>query len=122
MVNNWIRNLKRAYDEEELREEAAKIGAPIKPENFQKFFKDKKESTESSPSKRHMGHYKTAAYDTDITQLHTTMLNIGLLTGISLERWKHSLSLMMEKIKEHRRSTDYASYSYSRQTSTSCSH
>ena len=99
MVNNWVKNLKRAYDEETLREEAAKIGAPIEVESFRQYFSTKPESTESSPSKRHMGHYKAIVNNKDLVQLHTHMLNIGLLTGTALLRWKSTLSLMLEKDK-----------------------
>ena len=47
-----------------------------------------------------MGHYKTAAYNEALTLLHTQMLNIGLLSGVALDRWKKTLSLMLEKDKE----------------------
>ena len=88
MVNKWISNLKCKYDEEALQEEAQKIGAEIDTTNFCAFFTKKAESTESSPSGRHMGHYKVAAHNSTLTDLHTQMINIGLLTGVALDRWR----------------------------------
>ena len=46
-----------------------------------------------------MGHYKAAAYSESLTLLHTQMLNIGLLSGVALNRWKRTTSLMLEKDK-----------------------
>ena len=56
MVNNQFKKLKRYYDEKELEEESENIGATIKPEDFNKLFVTKPESTESSPQKLHVGH------------------------------------------------------------------
>lgn len=97
IVNEWVRHLKRQYDENALKNEVSKIGAKITTAEFRKFFKEKPERTGSSPSQRHMGHYKSILHLDYLVQLHTQMLNIGLLAGIALPRWKYTLSLMMEK-------------------------
>ena len=46
-----------------------------------------------------MGHYKTILDIDELVDLHIAMLNIGLQTGVALERWKRSMSLMLEKDK-----------------------
>ena len=54
------------------------------------------DSTESSPSGRHVGHYKTAAGDTDLAPLHTMMISIGLINGMSLTQRKKCVDIMIE--------------------------
>ena len=46
-----------------------------------------------------MGHYKTAARIASLSILHVTMINIGLTTGIALDRWKEAVDIMVEKDK-----------------------
>ena len=98
-MNKWVKQLKLAYDATELGEEASKIGSPITIEEFQYFFRKKRESTESSPSTRHLGHYKVAAYNNDLSYMYVTMINIGLVCGIAMTRWKHAIDIMIEKDK-----------------------
>ena len=71
VVNKWIANLKRAYDEDSLRDKASKIGGLIDTNSFKKYFTKKKESMESSPSQRYMGHYKAIVNNKALVQLHT---------------------------------------------------
>jgi hypothetical protein len=49
----WVKELKRRMDTE--------ISTVIHTSNFIQFFKHHKEKTASSPSGRHMGHYKVIA-------------------------------------------------------------
>ena len=64
---------------------------------FTWYFCTKDELTESSPSGRHIRHYKTIIEDKKLTSLMIAMLNIGLQAGVALERWKHTLSIMLKK-------------------------
>ena len=68
-------------------------------EIFQRFYRKKRELTESSPSGWHVGHYKVAAQDDNLSWLHTTMINIALVCGFAPNRWKHSTNIMIEKDK-----------------------
>ena len=96
-VNRFIDNLQTAFDEEKLQEEARKINAPVTVGEFRHYFKKKKESTESSPSGRHIGHYKAILDNDEIVDLLVSMLNIGINTGCSLSRWQQTVSVMLEK-------------------------
>ena len=73
------------------------ISAIISDEDFQKTVKKWKESTSTSPSGRHLGHYKAAILDDDITHLHVEMLNIPIQLGFAPDRWTHSVTPMIEK-------------------------
>jgi hypothetical protein len=58
------------------------------------------ESTSTSPSGRHLGHYKAAILDEDITHLHVDMLNIPIQIGFAPEQRTHSVTPMIENDEE----------------------
>ena len=67
--------------------------------NFKNAIDKKREIIESSPSKRHIVHYKLAARNNELSYIHTTMINIGLVCGVALTRWKNAVNIMIEKDK-----------------------
>ena len=66
-------------------------------EQFTRTVKDWKESTSTSPSGRHLGHYHTAILDDDVAILHTQLLNLPIANGFAPERWTHSVTPLIEK-------------------------
>ena len=100
-VNKWIGKLKAAYYVDKLQDEVKKISEIIEVETFQQLYATKRELTESSPSGRHVWHYKVAAVDDDLSWLHLTMLNKELICGFANDRWKYSNNIMIEKIQDH---------------------
>ncbi|KAI2493431.1 hypothetical protein MHU86_21130 [Fragilaria crotonensis] len=56
-----------------------------------------KESTSTSPSGRHLGHYRTAILDDQVAALHTDMLNLPIQYGFAPDRWTSSVTPMIEK-------------------------
>ena len=57
-----------------------------------------KETTSStSPSGRHLGHYRTAILDKAMVKLHTDLLNLPIAFGFAPERWTHSVTPLIEK-------------------------
>jgi hypothetical protein len=63
----------------------------VSPDDFISAYSIAKESTSSSPSGRHIGHYKVAA------QLHSQMMSFPFLHGFALDRWKRVTDIMLEK-------------------------
>ena len=59
--------------------------------------KEWKETTSTSPSGRHLGHYKTALLDNRVTVLHVAMLNLPIMYGFVPEHWTHSITPLIEK-------------------------
>jgi hypothetical protein len=57
-----------------------------------------REKTSSSDSGRHFGHYIAASDDVELSTLHVESLNIASRRGIPLARWKHSLTVLLEKV------------------------
>ena len=65
--------------------------------DFVESIKAWKEKTSTSPSGRHLGHYRTAILDRDLVSLHTDLLNIPIQYGFAPERWTHSVTPLIEK-------------------------
>ena len=74
-------------------------------------FKKWKESTSTSPSNRHLGHYKSflvsdgtendekhSSFNHQMLQTFNTILNATIESGIPLTRWLSSIVVMIEKI------------------------
>ena len=95
-IREYVHGLCRAYDEK-FKNEADRINDPVSFQDFIHYFKHKKESTESLPSGRHVGHYKAVVQHPGIIQVHIDMANIGIKCGCALDRWKRVIGIMLEK-------------------------
>ena len=73
------------------------IQTDITTEQFVDAIKKWKESTSTSPSGRHLGHYRTAILDDAVTTLHTQLLNIPIQYGFAPARWTYSVTPLIEK-------------------------
>jgi hypothetical protein len=60
----------------------------ITGEEFSSSYKVAKEATSSSPSGRHIGHYKASLQDPMLASMHAIMMSIPFQVGIVLERWR----------------------------------
>ena len=75
----------------------------ISGDQFQSLYRSLDERTSSSPSGRHLGHYRTAAQSDILSSLHASMMSIPYLTGISPSRWRQTIDVMLEKKQGDRR-------------------
>ena len=73
------------------------IVTTIAPDDFIATVKAWKESTSTSPSGRHIGHYRTAILDPQVAGLHVKLLNLPIAYGFAPERWTHSVTPLIEK-------------------------
>jgi hypothetical protein len=88
---------------------ATTISAQVTSSNFKNFFTKWKETTSTSPSGKHLGHYKAllspALLEDDalvssanrIIDAHVVLLNIAATHGRPFTRWQNIVSVMIEK-------------------------
>ena len=60
-------------------------------------FKRWRETTTTSPSGRHLGHYKALIQDSMLLRCLTKFLNIALFHGIAIPRWCNATNVLLEK-------------------------
>ena len=60
-------------------------------------FKGWKESTSTSPSGRHLGHYKAIIQHPLLLKCFTQFMNIVVSRGIAIPRWCHATNVLIEK-------------------------
>ncbi len=71
--------------------------ATIADTEFITEYKVTKESTSSSPSGRHVGHYKAILDDPTLVNLHSIMMSIPFQVGFAPARWSRVMDIMLEK-------------------------
>jgi hypothetical protein len=101
-----LSQVERTWIQELQQKVMSPIDTYISQDDFKNFFKKRKERTASSPSGRHMGHYKIFAERADkdceeIVQIITLIINTSIITSRPLHRWLHSTQIMLEKGKGH---------------------
>jgi hypothetical protein len=69
----------------------------ISTHQFTSLYKILKESTSSSPSGRHIGHYKVASSHDHLSSLHAKMMSIPHIISFSPTRWHKVIDIMLEK-------------------------
>jgi len=57
-----------------------------------------RETTVSSPSGIHFGHYMAAMADETVARLNAILANLALYSGTAPDRWKKTLNVMLEKM------------------------
>ncbi len=66
-------------------------------EEYQSFWKKKRETTVTSPFGLHVGHYKASVHKLNILNVHRILLLIPFKTGIVPSRWRRTVQTMIEK-------------------------
>jgi hypothetical protein len=69
----------------------------ITEEEFVKAYRVAKESTSSSSSGRHIGHYKAVLKAPDLIQVHNVMMSLPYQVGFAPHRWTNVMDIMLEK-------------------------
>jgi hypothetical protein len=79
------------------RDPRLRISCEITKEDFQKYWKKTKERTSSSISGLHYGHYKAAASNDTLSEIHALMTELAVTGASPFARWEKGLSCMLEK-------------------------
>lgn len=86
------------------REAPAATGSSIiTAEEFVSTYAAAGEHTSSSPSGRHIGHYKATLEDPLLVRLHSSMMSIPFQMGFAPERWTKVTDIMLEKDQDNPR-------------------
>jgi len=64
---------------------------------YQSFYKKVPEKTSSSPSGLHMGHWKAAALDNNISSVLVAIISIAVANSYPLQRWRRVTGVLLEK-------------------------
>jgi hypothetical protein len=78
--------------------DAEPINIELSSEDISYGFKTWAESTATSPSGRHLGHYKALIQDPSLLKSFTSFMNIAIGRGIALPRWRQAVNVMIERI------------------------
>jgi hypothetical protein len=84
------------------------IPTNITVEQFAGAMKHTRESTSSSPSGRHYGHYRTLLRDQDLLACITALANICFQWGVTLQRWTRVIQPLIPRTLAPRASLVYA--------------
>ena len=87
----FLRNLRR--------HECPSMNTTITMQEVYQLFRKWNENTSTSPSKFHLGLYKTLIESTYILSIITMLMNLPLKHGTTLRRWEKSTMIMIEKEK-----------------------
>jgi hypothetical protein len=71
--------------------------AVISPDEFRSTYAAANKQTSSSPSGRHIGHYKAALKDPSLVQMHAQMMSLPFQAGFAPDRWTRVTDIMLEK-------------------------
>merc|ERR1712177_78867 len=72
------------------------INITLDQEDYIQMFSKWKEKTTTSPSGRHLGHYKAILKEKDIIQYHYIMSELPLKYGFTPTRWTRAIQIMLE--------------------------
>ena len=76
------------------------IKSTLTIDEFKQGFKLVAEKTSSSPSRRHLGHYKASLKVDILCLVYSILMSTPFEFGFTLlDRWLHALQVMLEKIK-----------------------
>jgi hypothetical protein len=77
--------------------ESQSISTSVEEEDVKRGFGKWREATSTSPSGRHLGHYRAIIQDDILLRCLTKFLDIAVQRGISLTRWQYAINVMLEK-------------------------
>ncbi|KAL3780888.1 hypothetical protein HJC23_009934 [Cyclotella cryptica] len=75
----------------------------VTQDDFIDFWATSKESTSSSKSGRHFGHYRAITEDESLVSLHVTSINLAAGRGRPLDRWREGVTVLLEKVAGNNR-------------------
>jgi hypothetical protein len=73
------------------------IATSISADDVKRGFGRWREATSTSPSGRHLGHYRAIVQDETLLLCLTKFIDLAVNRGITLSRWQNAINVMLEK-------------------------
>jgi hypothetical protein len=96
-TNNYLREFLASFAIPPHVKLNGEIPTSISDEDVFRGFQGWKESTSTSPSGRHLGHYKALIQHPILRQCFVQFMNIVVSQGIAIPRWCNATNVMIEK-------------------------
>ena len=77
--------------------QAGEITTEISAEDVLYGFKNWRETTTTSPSGQHLGHYQSLIQNPVLLSCFVKLMNIAIQNGIAIHRWSRAINVMIEK-------------------------
>ena len=101
--NDWcdqqelLREFLTSFSTPQSVRESHPISTSIEAADVKRGFGRWREQTSTSPSGRHLGHYRAVIQDDTLLRCLTKFLDIAVQWGISISRWQYAINVMLEK-------------------------
>ena len=92
-----IRQFLEAMARPSVLHSTSPVDTTITTQDFQKGFRKLPDKTSSSPSGRHITHYKILAIDPDLSQILARAITVPFTHSFSPTRWRTAVQFMLEK-------------------------
>jgi Reverse transcriptase (RNA-dependent DNA polymerase) len=95
--NDLLREFLSSFSTPQSVRESSPIHTSVEAADVKRGFGKWRETTTTSPSGRHLGHYRAIIQDETLLSCLTKFLDIVVQRGISLSRWQNAINVMIEK-------------------------
>jgi DNA-binding transcriptional MerR regulator len=95
--DHLLQELLRSFQIPDKVKQMRHIKTSMSAEDIAKGISGWKEKTSTSPSGRHLGHYKAIIKDDTLLQCLTKFMHVAIKSGIAIRRWSQATNVMLEK-------------------------
>jgi hypothetical protein len=95
--DDLLRELLSSFSTPQTVKASSPIPTSVHEEDVTRGFRRWREATATSPSGRHLGHYRAIIQDDTLLRCLTKFLDIVVQRGISPSRWQQAINVMIEK-------------------------
>jgi hypothetical protein len=95
--NDLLHEFFKSFSSPQAVRDNPPITTTISEDDVKRGFGRWREATSTSPSGRHLGHYRAIVQDETLLLCLTKFIDLVVQRGITLSRWQHAINVMLEK-------------------------
>ena len=95
--NEILKAFLASFATPDIVKQTGEIPTEITAEDVQYGFKHWRETTTTSPSGRHLGHYRSLIQHPVLLECFVKFMNIAIQSGIAIPRWSRAINVIIEK-------------------------